>query len=933
MSTNAMAVWAKVRALVVLCLLLLAAVAGSNGCAAGQPTVVSLDVTRPTASIPAGVQQVFQATVTYADGTTRTLTSGVTWKSSDPSVADVDATGLATGRGAGTATITAVDASSQAKGVATLRVTSATLVSVAVTPATKKIPAGTSFAFKATGTFSDGTTAPLTTGLAWTSSTPSVATVAGDGTATGVAVGTSTITATDTASGHAGSATLTVSAATLSSLAITPASPTAPVGTTEALHATGTYSDGSTLDLTTAVTWSSTATAVATVSNVSGTEGVATAVVAGTTSIGCTYKGKSAATLLTVNSAVMEDMVVTPFAPGAPLGGTQQMLATGTYSDHSQRDVSTLVTWTSSATGVATVSNATGSQGLVSAAGIGLTTITATDPATHVSGAVSFQVSGALLRAIAITPSPSSVTPGLSEQLTATGTYADGTTRDLTATVTWSSSAPATLAVSNAAGSNGQATGLATGQAVVTATDPSSGVSAATTVTVQDCATYVAQHILNQPISPPNLYGGFDLGNGSPGGSLTVDQANAAGCFAFVEPQTFTPPAAPSLPGERLATLGGTNGIQAYYTLDSRALFQLTYGSAYSGTISFHSRVGGAFGTHTYVVGLAASGAALVQRDGAGFPADWNTPGGQASPWGNEIFDGLMATFSPDYRPGTDCKTALTCLFLPDDGLGDSILGVRPLGFYMEFTAGTNQTRFFYNFWVPAGPTCATPDATSEADDYAPIAPADTPGIGRLQLGPGKAKQITWQEANGQDCNGATVTAPDPGYGAIAWGPGHEVELEYNSTTSLGTKLVAQTGYRGTLSVTSADGTSVYVVAVGNQLDASGVSIGTAITKAPASNPSATAPFTLSWTDPNLASITELSNAIDATYSAYFGGDDVNCSTAGNCTVTADDGQGHSVLTLPNTSTTGSGTAPLTFVFAQGTSTTQEIVASWPPTH
>ncbi len=74
-------------------------------------------------------------------------------------------------------------------------------------------------------------------------------------------------------------------AASLSSIAVTPANPSVSKGGTEQFDAVGTFSDGSTQDLTTAVNWSSATTTVATISNTSGSQGLATAVGTGTSTI------------------------------------------------------------------------------------------------------------------------------------------------------------------------------------------------------------------------------------------------------------------------------------------------------------------------------------------------------------------------------------------------------------------------------------------------------------------------------------------------------------------------------------------------------------------------------------------------------------------------------------------------------------------------
>ena len=86
-----------------------------------------------------------------------------------------------------------------------------TLVSVTVTPANASIAAGTQQQYAATGTYSDGSHQDLTSSATWTSSAPSVATIAGSGLATGVAAGSTTIQAASGANyGYTG---LTVTAA------------------------------------------------------------------------------------------------------------------------------------------------------------------------------------------------------------------------------------------------------------------------------------------------------------------------------------------------------------------------------------------------------------------------------------------------------------------------------------------------------------------------------------------------------------------------------------------------------------------------------------------------------------------------------------------------------------------------------------------------
>ena len=93
-------------ALLILISALLAGCGGGNG---GGPTatLVSIVVTPPNPSIPAGVARQFTATGTFSDGTSRDITTQVLWSSSDPLVATVNGTGLATALAAGISTVTA----------------------------------------------------------------------------------------------------------------------------------------------------------------------------------------------------------------------------------------------------------------------------------------------------------------------------------------------------------------------------------------------------------------------------------------------------------------------------------------------------------------------------------------------------------------------------------------------------------------------------------------------------------------------------------------------------------------------------------------------------------------------------------------------------------------------------------------------------------
>lgn len=193
---------------------------------------------------------------------------------------------------------------------------------------------------------------------------------------------TGALTIADNASNSPQTASLTGTGSTagLTSIAITPANPSIAAGVTEQFHATGTFTGGTTFDITDSVTWSSTKTTVATVSDVAGSQGLATALAAGATTVKAASGKVTGSTVLTVTTsgATLQSLAVTPTTSSIALGGTLQFTATGTYSDGSTQNNTTTANWTSSIQSVATVSNSAGKQGLASSVGVGTTVITAT---------------------------------------------------------------------------------------------------------------------------------------------------------------------------------------------------------------------------------------------------------------------------------------------------------------------------------------------------------------------------------------------------------------------------------------------------------------------------------------------------------------------------------------------------------------------------
>ena len=419
--------------------------------------LVSISVTPDAASIASGLTKQLTATGSYSDGTSKAIANGVTWSSSASSVASVDTTtGLTTGKSTGSATLTASVGS--VSGSTTLNVTGAVLQSIAVTAPASSVAAGLNQQLTATGTFSDGSTQTLSTGLTWTSSA-NYAAVTSAGLVTGIATGNSTITAS--MSGVSGSFAITTTAAVLQSIAVTPVSPSVAAGLTTPLAVTGTYSDGTQAAIASGISWTS---ANHTIANVVST-GVATGIAQGTTTLTAGVGTLTASVTLTVVPPVLSSIAVSTTSTSVAKGLTQTMTATATYSNGTSGTLSSGVTWTSSSTTVASVD----ASGVMTAKTLGSTTVTAA--VGSISGATSVNVTAAVLQTITVTAPASAVAAGLTEQLAALGTYSDGTTKDLSTLVQWTSSN--SLAGVNA---SGLVSTTATGTSTIKATDATTSI-------------------------------------------------------------------------------------------------------------------------------------------------------------------------------------------------------------------------------------------------------------------------------------------------------------------------------------------------------------------------------------------------------------------------------------------------------------------------
>ncbi len=351
----------------------------------------------------------------------------------------------------------------------------AAVASVDVTPATATVQAGQTVQLSATAKDVNGLPLSGRT-MTWASSNTSVATVSNAGLVSAVTPGSATITATS--EGTSGTSSVAVSNIPVASVDVTPATATVQAGQTMQLTATPKDANGAALSGR-AVSWSSSNTSVATVSNA----GVVSAVTLGSATITATSEGKSGTSSITVTNIPVVSVDVTPATATVQAGQTVQLTATPKDANGAALS-GRAVSWSSSNTSVATVS----SSGLVSGVTPGSATIMATSEGK--SGTASVTVTQVPVATVSVSPATATVQAGQTVQLIATPKDANGATLS-GRTVTWSSSNTSVATVS----SSGLVSGVTPGSATITAT--SEGKSGTSSITVTNIP------VATVSVSPP----------------------------------------------------------------------------------------------------------------------------------------------------------------------------------------------------------------------------------------------------------------------------------------------------------------------------------------------------------------------------------------------------------------------------------------------
>ncbi len=239
------------------------------------------------------------------------------------------------------------------------------------------------------------------------------------------------------------------------------------------LTVTRRFPGGAVEDVTNKVTYTTSNKLIATVTSDGGHGLVTAGDEAGSVLIRIDDPGSDASGVatFTVSAPAIASIAITP-SPAIVMtkGESRKFTAVATLNTGVTRDVTDQVLWSSTDTAIATVGNEAADKGVVTAISKGDTTIIATDATTFVQGRTIVFVSGEApqLKAIVVSPNPGIAQVGKNAQFAAIGVLSDGSTRDLTKDVKWSSSRTDVATID----ANGLVTGVAAGDTTITASAP-----------------------------------------------------------------------------------------------------------------------------------------------------------------------------------------------------------------------------------------------------------------------------------------------------------------------------------------------------------------------------------------------------------------------------------------------------------------------------
>ncbi|OPA74059.1 hypothetical protein BVG16_25240 [Paenibacillus selenitireducens] len=326
-----------------------------------SPSLLGIELGELTSMIIPQTQQV-HVFGTNVFGDKEELTSGIAFQSSDAKVASISVSGLITAHAAGITTITATYQGFSA--TYSLSVFASPIQELKLNPLTD-MSVGNTQQVTVSAVHENGEEEVLTSGVEFTSTQPTVASISLNGLITAHTAGITTITAAY--QGFSATYSLSVLASPIQELKLNPLT-SMNVGNTQQVTVSAVHESGQEEVLTSDVAFTSTEPAIASISE----SGLITAHAAGVTTITATYQGFSATYSLSVLASPIQELKLNPLT-SMTVGNTQQVTVSAVHENGQEEVLTSGVTFTSTEPAIASISE----SGLIKALAPGTTVITA----------------------------------------------------------------------------------------------------------------------------------------------------------------------------------------------------------------------------------------------------------------------------------------------------------------------------------------------------------------------------------------------------------------------------------------------------------------------------------------------------------------------------------------------------------------------------
>ncbi|HET9236864.1 MAG TPA: Ig-like domain-containing protein [Oligoflexus sp.] len=409
-----------------------------------MPAIRSIAVTADSTTFLLGTYAPVQAIATFNNNNSFDITSSVSWSVNDTSIGTVNSQGMLEALYPGELVVRAQYGDVQ--GEETFSVSSVNFKSFRIEPTSASFPLGMNQNFKLYGVLANNSEQEITAYARWTSSNDQIAKAGGldepsvRGLYAAIQKGSAIVYA------RYGSTTLqapiTITDAALASLSIKSDNPEGACGVNNPqFTAEGLLSDNSSKDMTAAVTWSVDPSDAAIPSADPNHRGLILTKKAGTATVTASYLEPAtnqlikATSVITIQAPVVTGVGITAALSSLAIGQSVQMQAGQIMSCGTGADYTNQVTWSSNNTNLVTLSNTSGSKGLLTTKGSTTTptTVSITAVGGGFNGTFDMEIRPKEVETIAVVPGKTSLVVGAdSTSLTVNASFTDGTVENMT---------------------------------------------------------------------------------------------------------------------------------------------------------------------------------------------------------------------------------------------------------------------------------------------------------------------------------------------------------------------------------------------------------------------------------------------------------------------------------------------------------------------